>query len=294
MVSAKVVLDSVSPAGVRLTTMELKYHRFVHSEFMTHRMFSRNAASSRAIPVSKMLRAVWKDPAVPVWWGATQKGMQATTELSGWRLVLFQFFFLKLRYAALACAWLCLKLGGHKQLVNRILEPWSWITVVVTGTEDAWANFFWLRLHVDAQPEIQAAASAAYREYHLSRPTKLKAGQWHLPYIQPDEYQFALDDLVRISVARVARVSYLTHDGKRDINADLDLYKKLIQGSGTGAWHPGHWSPFEHVAKAMKSKKASGNFHGWEQYRKTFEAEFNSSMDIRFHRTLFPLVRQLA
>src|ERR1700742_2095163 len=80
-ITAKIICDSVSEAGVRLTTFELMYPRFIHAELMTHRAFSRNAASSRAIPIETMLRRIEENPAMPVFWAANQKGMQAVAEV---------------------------------------------------------------------------------------------------------------------------------------------------------------------------------------------------------------------
>ena len=78
----KVIADSISESGKRITTFQLKYPRFIHSEVMTHRVFSRNASSSRAIPVKKMIEQVRNNPAMPIHWGANQSGMQAKNELN--------------------------------------------------------------------------------------------------------------------------------------------------------------------------------------------------------------------
>lgn len=152
-ISAKIVADSISPAGGRLVTMELCYPRFIHSEFLTHRMFSRNASSSRAIPVEKMLQQVQENPAMPVHWGKNQPGMQAREEIfpnTGkdlWKIYAKQ--------TAKNAEELNL-IGYHKQVVNRLLEPFQYIKVIVTATE--WDNFFKLRLHEDAQPEMYELA----------------------------------------------------------------------------------------------------------------------------------------
>ena len=156
--SARVLLDSVSPGGARLVTMELRYPRFIHAEMMTHRMFSRNAGSSRAIPIKKMIAAVREDPAMPVHWGQNQSGMAARRELSGTALDAAQRVWKDALDAALAAAERLSDqdIDLHKQLVNRLLEPFAWITVIVTATE--WANFFTQRLHPDA-----AAGDPPYR-----------------------------------------------------------------------------------------------------------------------------------
>ncbi len=268
--SARVLLDSVSPAGVRLTTMEVRYPRFIHSEMMTHRNFSRNAASSRAIPIRKMIDAVRDEPAMPVWWGRNQTGMQAHAQIDDetralaeaeWRAALDD----ALRHAERLASS---DINLHKQLVNRILEPFAWITVIVTATE--WANFFTQRTHEDAQPELKRIAEMMLREYRASTPRALAAGEWHTPLIQPDEeLTLTPDQRRKISVARAGRVSYLTHGGTRDHAKDLELYERLLGGGANG-----HWSPFEHVATPLESGAAwSGNFRGWQQYRKQFALE---------------------
>jgi thymidylate synthase ThyX len=85
MISAKIIADSISESeyGDRITTFELEYPRFIHGELMTHRLFSRNAASSRAIPINKMMDQVLTAPAMPVEWGLNKSGMQAEEMLKG-------------------------------------------------------------------------------------------------------------------------------------------------------------------------------------------------------------------
>ena len=156
--TARIIADSVNPAGQRVTTLQLRYWRAVHAELMTHRAFSRNASSSRAIPVRKMLAQVWGDPAGPLHWGANQAGMQAEQELTGWRRSAAQRLWRLSGRAMCAAAWAGMKLGLHKQVVNRMLEPWQFISVVLTSTE--WDSFFALRDHPAAQPEIRTLAVA--------------------------------------------------------------------------------------------------------------------------------------
>lgn len=267
---AKIVLDSICPtgSGIRLTTMEVTYPRFVHSEFMTHRMFSRNAASSRAIPVARMIKAVIDDPAMPVWWGKNEPGMQANEEIEQKELV--QTGWLDQRNKTVETVkWMVEKCNLHKQTANRLLEPWAWITVIVTATE--WENFFALRCHPDAQPELQKIAYMMQDLYRTNEPDELNIHDWHLPYVTGNdekelrETDFTLTDLVRVSVGRCARVSYLTHDGIRDPQADIELCNRLAKS--------GHWSPFEHIAEANRFNEWLGNFRGWKQYRKRFENE---------------------
>jgi thymidylate synthase ThyX len=272
--SARVLLDSVSPAGVRLTTMEVRYPRFIHSELLTHRVFSRNAASSRAIPVKKMIDAVRDDPAFPVWWGRNQSGMQARERLDEaaqaqaereWREALAD----ALRHAERLAAS---DINLHKQLVNRILEPFAWITAIITATE--WANFFAQRTHEDAQPELKHIADRMLEAYRASTPIPVGIGAWHTPLIQPDELDvLGVEERRKISIARCARVSYLSHEGTRDVVKDVELYERLYAGGANG-----HWSPFEHVATPFDdAQRWSGNFRGWEQFRKRFPQENVSS-----------------
>lgn len=262
----KILADSVGPNGVRLTTWQLTYPRFVHAELMTHRLFSRNSASSRAIPTKKLMDQICRDPALPVWWGKNQAGMQAREQFSkgSFRLAVIKFVWLKLRWIALLAAWMLTKLCLHKQIANRILEPWMFITVIVSATE--WSNFFKLRCHPDAQPEIGFIAKWMQKEYGTSAPRQLQAGDWHLPFI--DEPVGDSFDSRKISTARIARVSYLTHDGKRDLNKDIELHDMLSRSN--------HWSPFEHVAQAKGKWDLtwSGNFRGWTQYREMMDTDF--------------------
>jgi thymidylate synthase ThyX len=272
--SARVLLDSVSPAGVRLTTMEARYPRFIHSELLTHRTFSRNSSSSRAVPIRKMIDAVRTDPAMPVWWGRNQAGMQALEEIGDDARALAQAEWQRALEDALIHAERLAKsdINLHKQLVNRILEPFAWITVIITATE--WANFFTQRTHEDAQPELKHLATLMLDAYRASAPRALAFGEWHTPLILADEEAaLPLDERLKISVARSARVSYLTHDGSRDHAKDVELYERLVGGGANG-----HWSPFEHVATPLASAgEWSGNFRGWQQYRKRFADEHAST-----------------
>ncbi len=270
--SARVLLDSVSPAGVRLTTMEARYPRFIHSEVMTHRMFSRNAGSSRALPVRKMIDAVRSDPAMPISWGRNRAGMQAHELLEDDARALAEAEWCLALEDALGHAERLARTNLHKQLVNRILEPFAWITVIISATE--WANFFTQRTHEDAQPELKHLAELMLRAYRASEPRPLAFGDWHTPLILADEEAaLPLEERLKISVARSARVSYLTHDGARDHAKDLELYERLVGGGANG-----HWSPFEHVATPLApAGEWSGNFRGWQQYRKRFAQEHASA-----------------
>jgi thymidylate synthase ThyX len=268
MIEASVVKDSVSPAGKRITTLQLKYPRFIHSEVMTHRAFSRNASSSRAIPVSAQLKSIKKDMAAPIHWGANKPGMQADKELSRFKIFLAKSLWTLAGRSACFFAGLMNKLGAHKQVVNRITEPFSYISVVLTATE--FDNFFALRYHHMAQPEIYELAKKMYQAYSSSTPKQLELGQWHLPYVSEEEVaEMDIEMALKCSVARCARVSYNNHDGTKPvIKKDLELYDRLL------GHHPVHASPAEHQATPYKTKgKASGNLVGWRQYRKTIANE---------------------
>lgn len=290
MYAAKILKDSTNKHDVRLTTFEITFPRIVLAEFNTHRTFSRNSASSRAIPVEKMLQKVVDDPFTPVYWGKNQKGMQAEVELTEPEQNKALVKWLKARDMSVTRAKQLLKLGIHKQITNRLLEPWLWHTVIVTATE--YDNFWGLRCNKDAQPEIRVIAEMMRDVYDKSQPTYLADDQWHLPLIADDEQwpeHFTIDDLIKVSVGRCARVSYLTHDGKRDPQADIELYHRLASA--------GHMSPFEHVARPMTDADAqqivenqviiegafttkyvcknifSGNFRSWVSHRKTIPGE---------------------
>jgi thymidylate synthase ThyX len=267
--SARILLDSISPHGVRLITMEVRYPRFIHSEMMTHRVFSRNAASSRAIPIKKMIAVVRDEPAIPIWWGKNQSGMAAREEIGGEARVRAEMEWRRALDHALETAerLSASDIDLHKQLVNRILEPFAWITVIITATE--WSNFFTQRCHPDAQPEIRCIAERMLTAYRAGTPRPVGPGEWHLPFMQEDEGRFDSALRCKLSVARCARVSYLTHDGKRDREKDLELYERLLEGGSNG-----HWSPFEHVATPAEGEfSTSGNLRGWKQYRKLFVEE---------------------
>jgi len=273
MINATIIADSIAPNGKRLTTFELEYPRFIHSELMTHRALSRNAASSRAITLSTMLKAVWSNTATPVHWGVNQSGMQASSELSGARKYMARKIWNFSGKVACVFAWTLGKLGLHKQVANRMLEPWTHIKVVASATD--WKNFFRLRAHKDAQPEFQALAFKMKEEYEKSVPRKLEAGQYHLPYLDWEyrgqhlylnenggRYPCSLEDAISISVSLCAQVSY------RKMDFSLEKAKKicnmLIRGDIV------HASPFENVATPAESAaEKSGNFSGWIQHRQT-------------------------
>lgn len=302
-ITVEVIADSISKhTGRRITTFELTYHRYVHAEFMTHRQFSRNAASSRAIPVEKMIKLVEDTPAIPIHWGKNQKGMQADEELSEELALQAEKIWVETALYVAFQARRLSELGVHKQVANRILEPFQMIKVVMTTTE--LNNFFNLRDHKDAQPEIrelarlvrEASVSAADR----STPEVLSYGEWHTPYVRhvrdmngvlwyttskdevvKDEDLFDAETAQKISSSCCAQVSYRKLNDSLD--KAVDIFQKLVES------RPVHASAFEHVATPMdhtykdmyacgatgiifpdestKFYSISGNFLEWIQYR---------------------------
>lgn len=290
--NARILADSISPAGHRLTTFELTFPRVILAEFNTHRMISRNAASSRAIPTEKLIHRVLDDPFIPEFC-VNKKGMQAGGTLHEDHARCARKWWLDARDDAVKEARALHGLNIHKQYVNRLLEPWMWCTVIASATD--WANLFHLRCSPEAEPSFQTIANMALDLYRSSEPTFIEDGGWHLPLIENEDYDLVesylnssawndpvdkttvTDNLIeeylcKASVGRCARVSYLTHDGKRDVSADVDLHDRLRQS--------GHWSPFEHVATPLTpddneyhESGYNGNFRGWRQYRKEFANE---------------------
>lgn len=330
MINVKIVADSISPAGVRLVTFVLEYPRAIHGELMTHRVFSRNAASSRAIPMKDVIERVEKDGWTPEFFGKKKAGMQDGGE---WKALLSvpipcikeqenYTFTGSYTYDILSTCWQDMtkeeawnyakslmipivqaydEAGYHKQIPNRLLEPFQYMQTIVTGTE--WDNFFELRISEAAEPHFNKLATLMKVAMDNSNPELLEIGDYHLPFITDKDYfsvQNVVDNsngltrqlaeseeiLLKVSVARCARVSYGLNERltTRDIEDDLKLYQQLLDG--------GHMSPFEHVAAPMitpylnpnapdfswmndkgithMDKNAtlwSANFKGWLQYR---------------------------
>lgn len=258
-IQVKIVADSIYGCD-RLTTIVATYPRFIHAELLTHRVFSRNAASSRAIPIAKMMQAVKEDTAMPEVWGKNQPGMQAGNEVDGDTRYMCKEVWWKARDQALELADKLDRFGIHKQIVNRILEPFAHITTIITATE--WEGFLKQRAHPAAQPEMQLLAKAIENELRNNEPTRVAEGTWHLPFINDSDVG-TIDELKDMSVARCARVSYLNHDGSApDRKKDLELTHKLLSAE------PPHASPFEHVATPCRYQHEWTNFKGWKQYRK--------------------------
>jgi thymidylate synthase ThyX len=215
--------------------------------------------------------AATEDPFIPIHWGKNQKGMQAEQELTLEERVEAQVAWLEARDRAVESANRMLAMGIHKQITNRILEPWLWHTVIVTSTE--WENWNGLRRNKDAQPEIRRIADMLFEAMEASSPSALDFDEWHLPLVD-DEFDLRVAgysdlDLIKICIGRCTRVSYLTHDGIRDPKADIELCERLLKS--------GHMSPFEHAARQSTAmeKEWHGNFRGWVQARKLIKHEDN-------------------
>lgn len=256
--SAKIIADSINPNGDRLTTFEARFHRFILPEILTHRAFSRNTSSSRAIPTKKLLEKVQEEQVTPLHWGANQKGMQAYSEVEDPTQAFHAWN--RARECAIHYAEQLVLSGIHKQVVNRLLEPFSSVTMLITATE--YKNFFTQRCHRDAQPEIQALAIAMMEAYQKSTPKQLGWEQWHIPF-SDDLQDENICRAMQIATGRCARVSYLNHDGTRDKFKDIALHDRLLEAQ------PPHLSPFEHCAKAKPSQWA--NFTGFRSYRNQLE-----------------------
>lgn len=275
-ISAQIVADSVNQQGDRLTTFIVTFPRIVLAELNTHRMFSRNSASSRAIPFKKMLQKVKEDPFIPLKWMKDHKGMQGNRFLSNGEFIenlpadeWCSEQWLNARDNAVDYASSLNETGGvTKQFCNRLLEPFLWHTAIITSSE--WENFFALRAHEAAEIHIQHLAFKMLEEYNNSTPTKLLEGHWHIPFGEGIDEDRIIEDFdleinedtmneverlkVKIATARCARVSYLNYEGTDDYKKDVALHERLSS--------MGHWSPFEHCARVMTSDEYYRNNRG--------------------------------
>lgn len=292
------------PEGKPLVTMRLRYPRIIHGEIMTHRVFSRNARSSRAVPVKTMLNEVRNTPFVPWHWGANQKGMQAGEEcnellsLEGIEEIGREDAWRWLAEYNSDAAEAYMNAGYHKQIPNRLLEPFSWIDTLITSNQ--WDNFLWLRDHKDAEPHLQDLARLVKQALDEMHVQALEPGEWHLPYITPMDIQNLImrpdDDTERlindlgadvneflrmISAARCARISYKPFDGDASYERELERYNLLVSSDRV------HASPTEHQAtpdnwlvdtwggvdEGWASPELHGNLPGWIQFRKLIPGE---------------------
>ena len=289
-IRATIIQDSISSTGFRITTFELEYPRYIHSELMTHRVFSRNAASSRAIPVTSMHQHIEQNTATPVTWQKNQPGMQSSVDFEGDELSLIKRLWVKARDAALASAKELFEAGLHKQWANRPTEAFQMMKTVVTATQ--MDNWYWLRDHNDAQPDIRELASCMWQAQEQSQPLLITSKEWHVPYVdrRRDAYdvleyfsnnvKVSLEDARMISASCCAQVSYRKSD--TSIEKARDIFKRLIESE------PVHASPVEHQARPMEWNRhifdvveweegvthmlrdktlCSGNFVSWIQFR---------------------------
>ena len=301
MISATILADSLSPQGVRLTTLELIYPRMILAELNTHRVFSKNSASSRAIPTKRMIKNIRANPAVPASWRMNEGGMQGYTVADPAVQLAGQAIWLEAMEDAIRHAERLDELKLHKQIVNRLTEPFVHMKTVLTGVY--FDNFDGLRRHHMADPTIEALAWAVYNARQDSTPKELTPGDWHLPYISEEDdaalydlaatqahcpelaEQICLDYCRKVSAARCARTSYNNMEGKvSNLEEDIKLHDRLLVDQ------PIHASPAEHQATPdevtgfdaygdfpiYKNPQLHGNLHGWVQYRKTLA---NENMD---------------
>jgi hypothetical protein len=301
LITARIIADSISTDGTRMTTMEIEYPRFILAELNTHRMLSKNSASSRAIPVAAMHQHIQENTAAPVYWGKNQAGMKAREELTGSDKSFAAYLWTKARDAAIDFARQLNDLGSHKQITNRVTEPWMIMKTVISGTE--WGNFFWLRKntpdYADAQPEIAELAQKMSDAYDASVPQALYPGEWHVPYVTTYRsiingellYSDGKGDDITAEEARIisasccAQVSYRKNDDSYE--KALRIYQQLIEASRA------HASPVEHQATPIDNNQDtsrwekfdgvthqdregqlwSGNLRGWIQFRKLIPNE---------------------
>ncbi len=276
-IDVELIQASVGPNGIPIHTFRMTYPRFIHAECKTHRLItiddenwiveqelalmddvnlSRNAASSRAIPVEKMLEQISTQPALPVHWGKNQSGMQAREELSPYESIQAKTWWCKGAQLMVDHVLHC-PVPLHKQVINRVLEPWMLMTVVVTATD--WNNWRALRAHPDAQPEIYELARQVVELLDTTEPFKLKPDELHVPFVQRERSewgriryfieteQFQEDlspnEALQVSASCSAQTSF------RALDFSLDkaqrIYKKLVED------RPVHASPFEHQAIAL-------------------------------------------
>lgn len=265
-------------------TIRMRYPRVIHSEIMTHRVFSRNARSSRAVPVKTMLNEVRNTPYVPWHWGKNQSGMQAEEDCNN--LIPIEMLqeapcymtneeaWLRARDMAVIVAEGFMEAGYHKQNPNRLLEPFSWIDTLITSTD--WNNFLWLRQHKDAEPHLQDLANLVAQAIDEAYISVLEDGEWHQPYINADdiyhaEQVYGIDDtnpfLNKLSAARCARISYKPFDGDASYEKEISRYNSLVTSDRV------HASPLEHqamadsVTYASTSKLINGEVVGGREFR---------------------------
>jgi thymidylate synthase ThyX len=273
LITAEIVVDSVNSANDRLTTFKLRYPRIIHQQLLMHRAFSRSCSSSRAIPTQTLINELMKSPPVFASLKRNQSGMQPGDVLGEDEEIDARQVIEEHKNFSILCALQLARMGVHKQWANRLLEPHACISVVLTATNHPGAlpNFFGVRCAKDAQDEIDILAHEMHSKWLVSTPTVLKDGEWHLPFVTPEERKtLSMEDLLKVSSARCARTSYNKHDRSDPVvSEDLALAGKLASSR--------HSNPFEHQAQAMSQSSEGGlcgNFiKGWFQNRKLLEQQ---------------------
>lgn len=281
MTTATVICDSVAPHGGRLTTLQLRFPRFILSQFNTYGSIAKNARSSRAVPTEKIIAEVEDDPVMPARWGKRAKGMVASNLIDYGSVDWCEGNWLAARKIAVQHAKAFVEIGVAKEIVNRLLEPWMWVDVVATATHGAWGHYLNQRTAHDTQPEHQELARAIGIAIRDGVPRKAGYWQWHLPYVTDDEYGgIEWDDLDAIhgrwlpaSVRRVRRVSYSPFDGRPETpESDKAKHDESLNA--------GHWSCFEHQGEpSAHADRRSGRMTGWIEYRQRFNGQVRPDFD---------------
>lgn len=272
---ARIMADSVGPHGERLTTIEVTYPHFIHKEVMTHRVFSRNFMSMRAVPPEKIIQQVVEDPVVPEFHGRS-KGMGTAGPLNERESGLARCQWLSARNAAVQAAKGMLLNDVAKSDVNPLLEPFLWMRGVISATD--WDNFFALRCHPDARKEMQDLAWAMCKAMKQSDPRVLAPGEWHLPGLTDEQIEASRSTGDRhywplVSAGILARISFDNMHKEEDEERSHQRGRDLCDS--------GHWSPHEHPAMCLSTAERYGNFKGFRQYRKfhAFEWDFGALQD---------------
>jgi len=294
MVEAEIILDSLNMAtNDRITTVRCVFPRIILAELVTHRLLfvdqtadlatlyeaydediphglSKNAASSRAVPVTVMLGRTQNYPYIPVFRNA-QRGMASGDPVGDVKQAQALKIWTDMMAVCMAGVEMLAELGIEKGIANRPLEWFSHIEVLLTATE--WSNFFLLRDHPAAQVEIRDLAQAVRKAMKASQPQSLYPGDWHLPYA----YGFVTENFAQASAARCARISYKSlATGQPSTYADdMALFNKLT------ADNPKHLSPLEHPAVALAKHERHGNLMGWRSLRKDMFGEVESGGDLK-------------
>lgn len=297
---AEVLADSMSPDGIRLTTMWVTFPRFILAEVNTHRMLSRNSNSSRAIPPERQIAKVRENPFVPETFNKRVKGMGVGEALTGADAEVARETWIGASLQACKAAGFLLELDCDKSRINRLLEPFLWHSAVISATE--WDNFFALRDHPAAQPEFHIVAKLMRKAMEDSEPVDLGYGQWHLPGVTDEDRQVCgTEALKKVSAGRLARWTSYNLKTEDAVAAACERADRLISSF--------HMSPTEHQARpftkdewdavrylqdeetwragmyqeevrpgALLEMEFCGNYRGWVQFRKEIPNEHNAAL----------------